>query len=145
MYHNACVERLTFQKTQAKTYVRYVNLQQIPPPLPQFRNICTPTSKTPSISCSTLSTLCHCIEEIHFTTKCSFQEVGYLKPSTAYLQKIHCRIVKLPVTTFNRHNGGGDSFQEVPVTFPCLHSQSTDNTFFTKLNPFSINKYTEGS
>lgn len=34
MYHNACVGRLTFQKTQAKTYVRYVNLQQIPPPLP---------------------------------------------------------------------------------------------------------------
>jgi hypothetical protein len=34
-------------------------------------------------------------------------------------------------------------FEELPVTFPYLHSQSTHNTFFTNINPLSLNKYAE--
>jgi hypothetical protein len=56
-----------------------------------YLEICVPHSQIylPSFP-DLLSTLCHCVNEIHFTTECNFQEVGYTKHSTAYLQKIRC-------------------------------------------------------
>ena len=73
------------QKAHTATQIGYVNLQQTP-----HLDICVPRSQIYLPSVDFTSTLCHGINETHFTTECNCREIGYLKSSTAYLQKIRC-------------------------------------------------------